>query len=166
MRGILVKQIEDLYLLHKQDVYSYLLSLTHNPILSEDLLSETFVSAISSIGNFKGHSSVKTWLFSIARNMWLQRLRKEKHTVEYSDLLQIYVQDTMADRLITKEAANRVRDLLLEKDQCIQKIVNMRVEGHSFAEIAREVSISESSTRVIDFRTKKWIKTILEKEGF
>ena len=33
--------------------------LTKNPDLSEDLLSETFVSAISSISNFKGQSSVK-----------------------------------------------------------------------------------------------------------
>jgi len=71
-----VKQIEKLYLEHKQNVYNYLLGLTHNPILSEDLLSETFVKAIYSIGNFKGNSSIKTWLFSIARHLWLQNLRK------------------------------------------------------------------------------------------
>lgn len=54
MRGI-----EDLYLLYKDDIYRYLLSLTHNPSLSEDLLSETFVNAISSISSFKGKSSIK-----------------------------------------------------------------------------------------------------------
>jgi RNA polymerase sigma factor (sigma-70 family) len=160
-----VKQIENLYILYKEDVYRYLLSLTHNPNLSEDLLSETFVNAISSIGNFKGQSSVKTWLFSIARNVWLQRLRKEKDTVEYDDLLELYVSDSIADRLTTKEIANRIKRLLLEKDARTQKIVNMRVDGYSFAEIANEVNISESSARVIDFRTKKWIKAILEKEG-
>lgn len=64
-----MKQIEKLHILYKQDIYIYLLSLTHNPDLSEDLLSETFVRAITSIGNFKGQSSVKTWLFSIARNL-------------------------------------------------------------------------------------------------
>lgn len=159
-----MKQIEKLYILYKQDVYIYLLSLTHNPNLSEDLLSDTFVNAISSIENFKGQSSVKTWLFSIARNLWLQRIRKEKFTVEYSDLLEVYVSDSMDERLITKETANRIRDLLLEKDERTQKIVNMRVEGFSYSEIAHEVNISENSARVIDFRTKKWIKTILEKE--
>lgn len=160
-----MKQIENLYILYKEDVYRYLLSLTHNPNLSEDLLSETFVNAISSIGNFKGRSSVKTWLFSIARNMWLQSLRKEKDTVEYDDLLELYVSDSIADRLATKEIANRIKGLLLEKDERTQKVVNMRVDGYSFAEIAHEVNISESSARVIDFRTKKWIKVILEKEG-
>lgn len=161
-----MKQIENLYILYKKDAYMYLLSLTHNPNLSEDLLSETFVNAISSIGNFKGQSSVKTWLFSIARNLWLQRMRKEKPTVEYNDLLELYVSDSIAERLITKETAERIKKLLLEKDERTQKIVSMRVEGISYSEIAHEVNISESSARVIDFRTKKWIKAILEKEGF
>lgn len=160
-----MKKIEELYILYKEDVYRYLLSLTHNPNLSEDLLSETFVNAISSIRNFKGQSSVKTWLFSIARNLWLQRLRKEKQTACYNDLLELYVSDGIAEKLITKETADRIKSLLLEKDDRIQKIVNMRVEGYSYSEIANEVNISESSARVIDFRTKKWIKNILEKEG-
>lgn len=160
-----MKQIENLYILYKQDIYNYLLSLTHNHILSEDILSETFINAIKSIANFKGESSIKTWLISIARNVWLQRMRKEKHTVEYNDLLELYVSDSIAERLITKETANRIKNLLLEKDERTQKIVNMRVEGYSFAEIAYEINISESSARVIDFRVKKWIKAILEKEG-
>ncbi|MBD8068770.1 RNA polymerase sigma factor [Bacillus sp. PS06] len=160
-----MKQIENLYKLYKQDVYVYLLSLTHNPTLAEDLLSETFVKAISSIGNFKGQSSVKTWLFAIARNSWLERLRKEKPVVEYNDLLELYVSDNHADRLVTNETIERIEKLLLEKDERTRTIVNMRVEGYSFIEIAQAVNISESSARVIDFRTKKWIKAILEKEG-
>ena len=161
----MVKQIENLYILYKKDVYIYLFSLTHNLNLSEDLLSETFVQAIYSIGNFKGQSSVKTWLFSIARNLWLQSMRKDKQTVEYNDLLELYVSDSIAERLITEETIKRINNLLLEKDQRTQKIVNMRVEGYSFGEIAQELDMSESSARVIDFRTKKWIKDVLEKEG-
>lgn len=160
MRGI-----EELYRLYKDDIYRYLVSLTHDPNLSEDLLSDTFVSAISSISKFKGQSSVKTWLFSIARNMWLQKLRKQKKTVEYNDLLKIYVSDSIEDKLIKKETIDRIRDLLKEKNDRTQNIVAMRVEGYSFKEIAKETGISESSARVIDFRTKKWIKSVLEEEG-
>ena len=88
-----MKSIEQLYKLYKDDVYRYLLSLTHNPTLSEDLLSETFVNAITSLDNFKGKSSVKTWLFAIARNLWLQKLRKDRPTLEYNDLLELYVSE-------------------------------------------------------------------------
>lgn len=161
-----MKQIESLYIQHKQDVYGYLLSLTHDPALAEDLLSETFVQAISSIRNFNGQSSIKTWLFSIARHLWLRKIKKEKRTVEYSDLLQLYVSESVESRFLTKEMVNKFSTLLSQKDGRTQKIVKMRVEGYSYCEIAQELNISESSARVIDYRTKKWIKTMMEKEGF
>ncbi|WP_315122398.1 RNA polymerase sigma factor [uncultured Clostridium sp.] len=154
-----------MYILYKEDVYKYLISLTHNETLSEDLLSETFVNAIRSIGNFKGESSIKTWLFSIARHLWLQSLRKEKPTVEYNDLLGLYVWESLEDKFIKTEIMGRILELLEEKDERTQTIVNMRIKGYSYSEIGKEVGISESSARVIDFRTKKWIKTSLEKEG-
>lgn len=159
-----MKQIEKLYKEYKKDIYNYLLSITHNPTLSEDLLSETFVRAIYSLGNFKGDSSVKTWLFSIARHLWLQNLRKDKPTLEYNDLLEIYVSDNAIDNLIVKQTVVKVYELLKTKDEQTQKIVNMRVNGISYSEISEEIGISENSARVIDFRTKKWIKSILKKE--
>ncbi|WP_069998059.1 RNA polymerase sigma factor [Cellulosilyticum sp. I15G10I2] len=160
-----MKHIEHLYILYKQDIYRYLMGLTHDSDLSEDLLSETFINAIASISRFKGESSIKTWLFSIARNLWLQSIRRDKHTIEYNDLLELYVSDSIAENLFTKEIIQKIKRLLLEKDLRTQKIVNMRAEGYSFGEIAQAANISESSARVIDFRTKKWIKTILKKEG-
>ncbi len=160
-----MKEIEELYTLYKEDIYRYLLSLTRNPNLSEDLLSETFINVITSIRSFKGQSSIKTWLFSIARNLWLQSIRKNRYILEYNDLLELYVGETIDDRLVTKEKIARIKKLLLQKDERTQKIVSMRIEGYSFGEIAMEVGIKENSARVIDFRTKRWIKNILEKEG-
>ena len=159
-----MKQIEKLYLQYKQDVYAYLISITHNPTLSEDLLQETFLKAIYSISTFRGNSSIKTWFFSIARHLWLQNLRKEKPTMEYSDLLEIYVADSMENSFNTKRAINRIYELLQTKDERTQNIIHMRVEGYSFNEISEELGVSESSARVIDFRIKKWLKHTLEKE--
>jgi len=159
-----VKQIEKLYFEYKQDIYNYLLSLTHDPTLSEDLLSETFVKAIFSVGNFKGNSSIKTWLFGIARHLWLQNLRKDKPMVEYSDLLDVYVTDSTFDSVITKQIADKVYELLKTKDERTQKIISMRINGISYYEISEKIGISENSARVIDFRIKKWLKSVLERE--
>lgn len=159
-----MKQIEKLYFKYKQDIYNYLLSLTHDPTLSEDLLSETFVKAILSVENFKGNSSIKTWLFGIARHLWLQNLRKERSTVEFSVLLDVYVTDRTIDRVITKQIANRVYELLKTKDERTQKIVSMRINGISYNEISEKLGVSENSARVIDFRIKKWLKSVLEGE--
>lgn len=160
-----MREIEELYLLYKDDIYRYLLYLTQDPDLSDDLLSETFVNAISSIKGFKGKSSIKTWLFSIAKNQWFQRLRKKKIALSYNDLLEVYLSDSLEDRLIEREKLERIKALLKEKSIQVQRVVKMRIEGYSFAEIAEELNISESSARVIDFRAKKWIKSILEEEG-
>lgn len=160
-----MNSIEILYLEYKKDVFNYLLSLTHDPTLSEDLLSETFIKAIYSIGGFKGDSSIKTWLFGIARNLWLQNLRKYRVTVEYSDLLEVYVTDNIFENFYTKQIYERVDELLKAKDIQVQKIVKMRVEGISYSEISDILGISENSARVIDFRTKKWLKYMLKKEG-
>ncbi len=89
------------------------------------------MSAITSIHSFKGHSSVKTWLFSIARNTWLQRLRKEKYAVQFNDLLGLYVTENLSESFNTKETINRIKQLLQEKDERTQKIVQLRIEGYS-----------------------------------
>lgn len=161
-----MKEIEKIYRLYKEDIYRYILYLTGNPHLSEDLLSETFVNAITSIKNFKGQSSIKTWLLSIARHLWLQRMRKEKQTVEYNDFLGLYLLESMDEKLITEEIANTIKALLGQKDKRTQSVVNMRIEGYSFAEIAEKLNISEGSARVINFRIRKWIKNILEDHDY
>ena len=157
--------VEELYRTYKQDVYGYLLSLTRDPSLAEDLLSETFLKAIQSLPKFRGDSTSKTWLLGIARNVWLQELRRRRKTVEYSDLLEVYVGEGMIDHFLTREAVARVGELLREKEERARRVVTLRVYGTPYQEIARELGITENSARVIDFRTKKWLKQTLEKEG-
>ena len=55
--------------------------------------------------------------------------------------------------------------LITTKDEKTRKSL-MRVNGYSYHEISEKVCVNENSARVIDFRTKKWIKEILDKEGY
>ncbi len=157
--------VEELYRAYKKDVYGYLVSLTHDPSLAEDLLSETFLKALQSLPTFRGDSTPKTWLLGIARNLWLQELRRRRKTVEYSDLLEVYVGEEMMDHFLTREALVKVGELLQQKEERVRRVVALRVSGIPYQQIARELGITESSARVIDFRTKKWLKQTLEKEG-
>ena len=160
--------IKDLYEKYKQDVFIYLISITHDKALSEDLVSETFLSAIQSLANFRGQSTIKTWLFSIARNKWYEYLRKEKDTISIEFFIQNYIGgDSSVEKLVYQgEASNRLLKLLENEEERTKKIVMMRVEGYSFYEIGNKLHISEDSARVIDFRTKKKLREILIKEGF
>ncbi len=158
-------EIEELYRAHRQAVYSYLLSLSRDPVLAEDLLSETFLQALRSIGSFKGESSVRTWLCGIARHLWLRQLKGKRELLEYDDRLISFAGEDLDDRIAAGQAVGRIKALLLEKDERARTVVQMRLELFSYSEIAERLGISENSARVIEFRTRKWLKETLAKEG-
>lgn len=160
--------VQTIYEQHKNDVYTYLLSLTQNKPLSEDLTSDVFLSAIISIHAFKGNSSIKTWLFAIARHKWYEHLRKSKNVIEPEDLMKIYLSNvtSLETDMITKELIDRIYELLEKEPGKNKDIVLMRVKGYAYFEIARKHNISESSARVIDFRTKGRIRANLLEEGY
>lgn len=161
-------EIKDIYEIYKKDVYYYLISLTHDASISEDLLSETFISAIKSLPTFRGDADIKTWLFSIARYKWYGYLRKKRDDIPFEELAKYYLADNINLELevIEKETINKILSLLEREQTKTKEIVIMRIQGYSFYEIAEKYSISESSARVIDFRAKKKIKKVFEKEGF
>ena len=55
---------------HIDGLYSYALVLTRNRSEAEDLVQETYVRAIGAMGRLRTGSNVKSWLFTILRNIW------------------------------------------------------------------------------------------------
>ncbi|NLY53779.1 MAG: sigma-70 family RNA polymerase sigma factor [Firmicutes bacterium] len=159
--------IKSVYEAYKQDIYTYLVSLTHDSLLAEDLLSDTFLGAIRALPRFRGESDIKTWLFSIARHKWYEHLRKSRPTVSLDDLAECYLRSELnvENIAIKRELAQEILRLLDNEPPRTRDIVLMRIEGYSFFEIAQKHAISESSARVIDHRAKKKIKDMLTKEG-
>jgi RNA polymerase sigma-70 factor (ECF subfamily) len=161
-----MKEIYRLYVEYKADLYHYLLGLTRNPTTADDLLSETFLKAIISLPTYRGDSTIKTWLFGIARNLWLQQIKKQKPTVEYDDLIDIGIEGDLLQSIISSNLAVRINELLNEKDDKAREILKMRMQGYSYSIIAQKLNISENSARVIEFRIKKWLKQALFEEGY
>ncbi len=160
-----MKAIEEIYRLYKDDVYKYLISITRDPNLSEDLLSETFIRAIKSIARFRGESSIKTWLLSIARYTWYDQVRRDKKEVPLHDLISLYISEDIEKTAINREVADRIMELLNKEDERNRDIVLMRINGYSYFEIGRKHGISESSARVINYRIKTRIGNLLKEEG-
>lgn len=59
-------------------IYRYLLALSRDPELAEDLVQETFCTVWNAIDSFRLRSSLSTWIHTIARNHFLQQLRRKK----------------------------------------------------------------------------------------
>ncbi len=62
--------IDEIYQMYMNDVYRFLLSMTKDKHLAEDLLQETFMRAYIHIHSYD-HSKVKPWLFQVARNAFI-----------------------------------------------------------------------------------------------
>jgi len=63
---------------HYLPVKKYLVTITFDRTLAEDLTQETMIKAIERIGQFQGRSRFSTWLMAIATRQYVDWLRREK----------------------------------------------------------------------------------------
>ena len=70
-----MQDMDAVYRQHFRMVYQYLMSLTHQPDVAEELAQETFCQAVSSIHRYDGSCKITTWLCAIAKNQYLSYLR-------------------------------------------------------------------------------------------
>lgn len=157
--------LEKLYMAYKDDIFRYLVSLTNNPQLAEELVSETFLAALTSLHRFRGESSEKTWLISIARNTYFNYLRKSRIEVPLDMLPGIYISDCPLSSLLVQEKLTMVNRIIASLDERSRMTVTMRAQGFSYREIAEKLGINEVSARTLEFRARNKLKKILEKEG-
>ena len=162
-------EIELLYRNYRTDVYRYLLSLTHDPDLAEDLLGETFLAALEGIERFEERCDVKTWLFALARNRWKKYLRRHLPLLYESELpiLQNFTEETReADQITIKEIAERAEELLKGCHPQARAILLLHDQGFTYKEIAPKLALSQVNVRLIAVRTKRKLIQCLEEEGF
>jgi len=73
-----VEKFEEVYARHFQVVYRFLVGLSRNAPLAEELAQETFIKAMTHWSNFHGRCAVDTWLCSIGKNLYFSYLRKRQ----------------------------------------------------------------------------------------
>lgn len=66
----------------KKELLSYLFRLVTNKELAEDLTQDTYIKVVENVTTFKGDSSFKTWVFSIATNLAKNILKRQNRWVE------------------------------------------------------------------------------------
>ena len=141
-------ELEELYRLYRADLYRYLCHLTHDPTEAEDLLSETFLRALKRLHTYRGDCAVKTWLFGIARNVWLEGLRKA-HALPPAPTTcwkACLAEDTLTGAHGQPPAmAAGDRQLLQQKDDRARRVVQLRAHR---LQLCRDRRASWASAKV------------------
>ena len=146
---------EELYEENYKIVYGYLLSLSKNKTISEDLTSDTFLKAFEKISTFKGNSKISTWLCQIAKNEYLQYIRRNKRTEsieEYSDIPDVNrIEDIVQD----KTMAITIHKLLHDLEEPYKEVFVLKVFAElSYKDIACIFEKTETWARVTYHRAR------------
>lgn len=96
--------IEEICNEYSNSIYKYLLCITKDEILAEDLTQETFLIAIKDIDRFRNECSINSWLCKIAKNLWYNHLRKKyRNNVISIENLIIKDENSLEENFIEKE---------------------------------------------------------------
>ena len=130
-----------------------------------DVVQETFLSVWRQAEGFEGRSSVKTWIFSIARNKAIDRLRQARKTEPLSD--EFDLADPSIDLVAVSEGASDARRLRA----CIAKLgphhrraIQLAFfDDLSYAEIAEIEQTPEGTVKTRIFHAKRLLMYCLTK---
>lgn len=106
--------LEQLVVRHQQFIYNVAWRMVLNPQDAEDVTQEVLIKIITRLGQFKGKSEFRTWLYRIVVNHILNMKKRPLETVvtdfeEYGDTL-----DNMPDEVLTEEEALTLRETIEE----------------------------------------------------
>ena len=150
----------------------FLTQTTGNEALSDDLAQDTFVKAYTHIGQYRGTSSVLTWLTRIAYNVWYDYCRSEKvRTSSEQD-----ISGTPLDRVAAANSTlctlhstlnidlyTALKELKDAERTCITLQL---IDGYDIAEIARITQMKEGTVKSHLSRGKEKLANYLRQNGY
>ncbi len=130
----------------------------------DEVVQDTFVRAFGSIDRFREASSLRTWLFSIARNLCRDRARASRRAplVVAIDETHALAADDPLSAAVATETEGRVRAAMEGLTETQRAVFTLRVtEGLSYREIADVVETTEGAARVHYHNAVRMVKEYL-----
>lgn len=160
------KEFEEIYRLYAEDVYRFLLKLSHNEAIALDILQDTMLKAITSIDKFKGNCSMKTYLCTVARNEFLNyQKRADNRNLPLDEAFHAARQESPEHSILDRMQAMEIHRILHRLDEPYKEIFTLRVFAElKFSEIGSLFGKSENWARVTFFRAKAKIIALMQEE--
>ena len=159
-------EFEEIYRSYFKAVFLYVMQLSGDETVAEDITSETFAKAIRSIKDFRGECDIRVWLCQIAKNTYYSYLKKNKKSlsVDEADLPNLISQDDPLDiHLGKQEEIQDIRHILHSIAEPYKEVFMWRVLGDlSFKEIGELFQKTDNWACVTYYRARKMIQSRLE----
>lgn len=161
-----MEEFDEVYRLYASDVYRYIMALSRNEALAKDILQNTMLKAFTTADKFRGECTVKTWLCSIAKNEYLNSIRRVENKNFSLDEAVNAIDENIEHRFSDRFQALEIHRILHELDEPYKEIFSLRVFAElKFSDIGSIFGKSENWARVTFYRAKeKIIKLLKEQE--
>lgn len=156
------KAFRRLYDNHVELIFRFLMQFNSDRQIVSDWVQQAFIKAFRKLDSFKGQSTFKTWLFSIAINEMRSSNRKLKAIDSIDDIVQ---DSAISEQIRDLDDMISIRDAISELDEQKRLVFMLyEVEGYSHREIAEMLGIGESTSRTILTRSKVKLRASLQGE--
>lgn len=157
--------IEELYQKYHQELNHFLIYLGVKKGEAEDLVQEVFIRVLKTKCLFKGESSERTWLYTIAKNIAIDHFRKQKNSYSFNSEIPIHIKDEQAlpdEVAMQKEQLDWIHQILRCCTADQKKVIYCRyLKEMSIDETAMNLGWSESKVKTTQHRALKLLKRSL-----
>jgi RNA polymerase sigma-70 factor (ECF subfamily) len=149
--------LREIYEQHRDALYGYVLTMTVNPAVAEDFVSETFVRAAKNVAQLRSRAdSPRPWLFRVAQNIFLDERRscyaRKRIVIDHLPELPVE-QDPPEDRLVRSWLAGEVRHCIRQLNAAQQQCLRLRFEAElSVTETAAAMNKSVNAIKQLQHR--------------
>ena len=155
---------------YKDLVFTLALRMIKNREEAEEVSQDTFVKTFKSLDKFKGKSKFSTWVYRIAYNTCLDRLKRIKrdyHVVTIDEFTenQIKTIDNALSHMEDDEQKKEIQkclNLLPSEDSFLLTLFYF--DDQSLEEISKVVGLTANNVKVKLFRSRKKLATVLKKQ--
>ena len=157
---------------HMDLLYNFAVRTTGDPDDAKDLLQETFLKVYDNLEKFRGEAHLSTWIYRIAMNEALMRIRKDKNRAFSLDTFhaaedqhrELEVEDWSPlplERLLTRELGGKLEGAISLLTEDYRAVFLLRdVEGLSNEEIARVMKLSVPAVKSRIHRAPRGITAV------
>ncbi len=146
-------------------VLNLCISFTKNLEDAEDLTQEIFTKIFQSINEFKGNSSIATWIYKISVNQCYEYLRKNKRFKRSGQKVEV----KFADQRISRDISSNPEEILVNEEyskilfNALDKLGEKQriafslqhFQGFSYQEITEIMGVSHSAVESLIFRARQ-----------
>ena len=154
--------------LHWNELYGFMIKRTENENDAEDLCLQAFSKAFDKIETFNNEFTFSTWLTSIAKNLHIDMIRKEKTRLHQSNDVEEVGRDVIdetlgpEDQLIRSQNLNKLLQQVKSLKPIYRDVIQLRFfQELSHKEIAIQLGLSLSNVKVRLLRAKKLLSEII-----